>query len=84
MADMRYRSRRDGHYARGPRKTKKQFNNYDFKGAFGLSLAPGRHWAAADCRFCYEFDAGWPRAAGRDVLGNLSHIGETALMAINS
>lgn len=59
-------------------------NNYDFKGAFGLSLAPDRDWAEADFWFCYEFGAAWLRAAGRNVFANLSHIGETALMAINT
>ncbi|NML62284.1 hypothetical protein HHL21_14600 [Massilia sp. RP-1-19] len=58
-------------------------NNYDFKGAFGLSLAPGRDWAEAGFWFCYEFGAGWLRASGRNVFSNLSHVGETALMAIN-
>ena len=62
---------------------KMRYNNYDFKGAFGLSLAPGRDWAEDDFWFCYEYGAGWLRAAGRNVFVNLSHVGETALMAIN-
>lgn len=58
-------------------------NNYDFKGAFGLSLAPDRDWSEEDCWFCYELVAGVLRAAGRPLFANLSHVGETALMAIN-
>lgn len=56
---------------------------YDFRGAFGLALAPGRKWAEDDSWFCYEFAAAVLRASGRDVFANLSHVGETALMAIN-
>jgi hypothetical protein len=56
---------------------------YDFRGAFGLALAPDRDWAEDDCWFCYELAAGVLQAAGRPVFANLSHVGETALMAIN-
>ena len=56
---------------------------YDWRGAFGLSLAPGRDWAEPDRWFCYELAAGAMRAGGRDVFANLSHVGETALLAIN-
>lgn len=56
---------------------------YDWRGAFGLGLAPGRNWAEGDCWFCYELAAGVLQAAGRPVFANLSHVGETALMAIN-
>lgn len=58
-------------------------NNYDFKGAFGIAFAPGRKWQEDDCWFCFEFAAGVLRAAGRDVFADLSHVGETALIAIN-
>lgn len=56
---------------------------YDFAGAFGLAFGPGRSWAEDDCWFCYELAAATLRAAGRPVFANLSHVGETALMAIN-
>jgi hypothetical protein len=56
---------------------------YDWPGAIGLGLTPGRDWAQDDKWFCYEFAAGVLRAAGRPVFANLTHIGETALMAIN-
>lgn len=55
---------------------------YDWRGAFGLSLAPGRNWAEDDRWFCYELVAGALRAGGRPVFRRLSHVGETALLAI--
>lgn len=58
-------------------------NNYDFQGALGLGLAPGRDWASEENWFCYEFAAGFLKACGRPVFENLSHVGETALFAIN-
>lgn len=56
---------------------------YDWPGALGLGLTPGRDWGQDDKWFCYEFAAGVLRAAGRDVFAQLTHVGETALMAIN-
>jgi hypothetical protein len=56
---------------------------YDWRGAMGLGLAPFRNWAQEDKWFCFELAAGVLRAAGRPVFSNLSHIGETALTAIN-
>ena len=56
---------------------------YDWRGALALAIKPGRDWAEDDCWFCYELAAGALKAAGRPVFANLSHIGETALMAIN-
>jgi hypothetical protein len=58
-------------------------NNYDFKGAFGLALAPDRDWAEADLWYCYELVAAALQAGGRPVFANLTHVGETALMSIN-
>lgn len=55
---------------------------YDWRGAFGLSLAPGRRWADEDCWFCYEFAAGVLRAAGRNLFEDVSHIGEGPLLAV--
>jgi hypothetical protein len=56
---------------------------YDFPGALGLGLTPGRDWLQDDKFFCYEYAAGALHAAGRPVFANLTHVGETALMAIN-
>ncbi|KQW96984.1 hypothetical protein ASC94_09255 [Massilia sp. Root418] len=55
---------------------------YDWRGAFGLSLAPGRDWAEDDRYFCYEFAAAVLKAAGRPMFANLSHVGEIALLAV--
>jgi len=58
-------------------------SNYDWRGALGLGLAPGRDWAEEDVFFCYEFVAAFLRACGRDEFADLSHVGETALLAIS-
>ncbi|MCC6071468.1 hypothetical protein ACFSQU_18165 [Massilia sp. GCM10020059] len=56
---------------------------YDWAGALGLCLTPGRDWKQDDKFFCYEFAAAVLHASGRHVFNNLTHVGETALMAIN-
>lgn len=56
---------------------------YDWPGAMGLGLTPYRDWKQGDKWFCYEYVAGALSAAGRPVFENLTHVGETALMAIN-
>lgn len=58
-------------------------SNYDWHGAIGLGLSPYRNWSDESAWYCYEFAAGVLRAAGRPVFAQLSHIGETALMAID-
>jgi hypothetical protein len=55
---------------------------YDWGGALGLGLSPYRDWAQDDRWYCYELAAGALRAGGLDVFPCLSHIGETALLAI--
>lgn len=57
-------------------------SNYDWGGAIGLGLAPDRDWAEAGKWFCYEFAAAALRAAGGPKFGKVSHIGETALLAV--
>jgi hypothetical protein len=59
-------------------------NNYDWRGALGLGLAPDRQWASDFAWFCYELAAGFIAACGRPVFANLSNVGETALLAIES
>ncbi len=56
---------------------------YDWPGALGLGLTPGRDWLQDDKWFCYEFAAGVLQAAGRPLFANLTHVGETALMSIS-
>lgn len=55
---------------------------YDWPGALGLGLAPGRKWANPDKWFCYEFAAGAIVAAGRDAFASTAHVTESALLAI--
>lgn len=58
-------------------------SNYDWGGASGLSLAPDRDWAEEDRWWCYELAGGFLRACGRRVFSSLSHVGETALLALD-
>jgi hypothetical protein len=57
-------------------------NNYDWRGALGLSLAPDRNWADDELWWCYELGAGFLNACGRRLFADLSHVGETALLAV--
>lgn len=57
-------------------------NNYDFGGALGLGINPDRNWADPSKWWCYELGAAAIRAAGRPVFSDLSHITETALLAL--
>lgn len=56
---------------------------YDWGGALGMGLDPYRDWSDDINWYCYEYAAAVLQAAGRPIFSNLSHIGETALMAIN-
>ena len=56
---------------------------YDFKGAFGLALAPDRDWLEPDKWFCFELAAATLVAAGReDFREDAGHISGNLLMAI--
>lgn len=56
---------------------------YDWKGAFGLSLAPNRNWAEPDEWFCFELAAATLAKAGRDYFReDAGHISGNLLMAI--
>lgn len=57
-------------------------NNYDWEGALGIALTPGRDWFNPTCWFCYETIAGVLRAAGRDAFAHAGYITESALLAI--
>lgn len=57
---------------------------YDFTGAIGLVVKPGRDWREDDKYFCYEFAAAVLHAGGRRIFANLNHITEIALMAIGN
>lgn len=53
---------------------------YDFKGAFGLSLAPERDWQADDMWFCHELSAGHVHGCGRQIFDKFGHVTDTALL----
>ena len=57
---------------------------YDYKGAVGLGIAPSRTWHDDDAWFCYELAAACLKASGGEKFNNLSHVNETALLAIAS
>lgn len=56
---------------------------YDWPGALGLGLTPGRDWKQDDKWFCYEFAAAVLQAGGLRLFANLTHVGETPLMSID-
>jgi uncharacterized protein YycO len=55
---------------------------YDFKGAFGLAIAPDRDWTEDDSWFCFELTAATLAKAGRDVFVNNGHVSGTTLLAL--
>lgn len=58
-------------------------NNYDFKGAFGMSLAPGRNWQDPSNWHCYELAAFGLKGAGFVGLAEFAaFITETVLLGI--
>lgn len=54
--------------------------DYDFEGAFGLSLAPDRDWTDNDSWFCHELCAAFLHACGRKLFDRFGHVTDTALM----
>lgn len=59
-------------------------NNYDFKGAMGLGLAPNRDWQDPIAWHCYEAVARTLREAGLDVFADTGFITETTLLAVRN
>lgn len=56
---------------------------YDWKGAFGLALAPDRDWMQPDKWFCFELAAATLANAGRqDFRDDAGHISGNLLLAI--
>lgn len=55
---------------------------YDWLGAFGLALAPGRNWQDETDWFCFELVAAALAKAGLDVFDDHGHITGSMLMAI--
>ncbi len=56
--------------------------NYDWKGAFGLGLAPDRDWQSEEDFFCFEYLATGLVKAGRPIFTNNGHVTGTMLLAI--
>ena len=54
--------------------------DYDFEGAFGLSLAPDRAWMENDSWFCHELSAAFLHKCGRKLFERFGHVTDTALM----
>lgn len=57
-------------------------NNYDFKGALGLGMAPNRDWQDPVAWHCYEGVARALLEAGLDVFADTGFITETTLLAV--
>jgi hypothetical protein len=58
-------------------------NNYDFKGAIGVAIAPDRDWQNPVSWFCYEAIARMLKAAGLDVFADTGYVTELTLLTIN-
>lgn len=56
--------------------------SYDFKGAFGIAVAPDRDWTKEGWWFCYELAAAAIMAAGRPLFRSAGHITEGALLLV--
>ena len=57
---------------------------YDTKAAIGLGLDQDRDWNDDEKWYCYELAAGVLRASGLKIFSDLSHVTETALLAIDT
>lgn len=55
---------------------------YDFKGAFGLSLTPDRHWEEDDSWFCHEFVAAFLHRSGRKLFEACGHVTDSSLLLV--
>lgn len=56
--------------------------DYDYRGAFGLAIAPDRDWQQDDAWFCYELGAATVHAAGRILFSSTGHITERELLGV--
>lgn len=64
------------------RATAERKAKYDFKGAFGLGLAPDRDWQEDDDWFCFEYVANGLAKAGRDTFANHARVTGYMLMSL--
>lgn len=56
---------------------------YDFKGAFGIGIAPDRDWQDPSAFYCYELVAAILRQAGFDAFADYGRVTEEVLLAVN-
>ncbi len=56
--------------------------DYDFEGAFGVSLEPGREWQDDGKWFCHELSAAFIHACGRKIFGKFGHVTDTTLLMV--
>lgn len=54
--------------------------NYDFEGAFGVSLNPDRDWTSDDKWFCHELCAAFLHACGRKLFERFGHVTDSSLL----
>lgn len=57
--------------------------DYDFKGAFGLGLAPNRNWQSPEDWFCFELHAMALEKSGRPVFRYNAHVTADKLMSLD-
>jgi len=57
-------------------------NNYDFKGAVGIGIAPDRNWQDPINWSCFEGTARTIKEAGSDVFAESGYMTETILLAV--
>jgi hypothetical protein len=55
---------------------------YDWKGAFGLGLAPDRNWQNPEDWFCFELFAAGMCKSGRTVFRDNAHVNAYMLMSL--
>jgi uncharacterized protein YycO len=56
--------------------------SYDFLGAFGLGLSPGRRWQEDDKWFCHELCAAAIQHSGRELFVDSGHVTDSHLLII--
>ena len=55
---------------------------YDWRGVFGIALAPDRNWQDESDWFCFELAAAALAHAGRDLFADYAHITGSMLISM--